>query len=67
MILMMTILMKIMVMMMMMMTENDVHRGSKPIDEENFVSIQQFASAAVAFSEKARLSKLWPNMNLNTT
>ena len=37
MILMMTILMKIMVMMMMMMTENEVHRGSKPIDEENFV------------------------------
>ena len=30
------ILMKMM-MMMMMMTENEVHRGSKPIDEENFV------------------------------
>ena len=29
------ILMKMM--MMMMMTENEVHRGSKPIDEENFV------------------------------
>ena len=33
----MTILKKIMVMVVMMMTENEVHRGSKPIDEENFV------------------------------